>query len=64
MVIYDLPNRDCSALASNGELLIANNGLARYKAEYIDPIVTILKQPKYSSLRIVTVVEPDSLPTW
>jgi cellulose 1,4-beta-cellobiosidase len=62
IVIYDLPNRDCSALASNGELLIANNGLARYKTEYIDPIVAIMSQPKYASLRIATVLEPDSLP--
>src|SRR5215210_6150800 len=38
IVVYDLPNRDCSALASNGELLIAQNGLNRYKAEYIDVI--------------------------
>ncbi|MEQ0565359.1 glycoside hydrolase family 6 protein, partial [Amycolatopsis sp. NEAU-NG30] len=62
IVIYDLPNRDCSALASNGELLIAQNGLARYKAEYIDPIAAILADPKYKPLRIVTVIEPDSLP--
>ncbi|SEM96661.1 Cellulase/cellobiase CelA1 [Nonomuraea pusilla] len=62
VVIYDLPNRDCSALASNGELLIAENGLNRYKAEYIDPIATILRDPAYANLRIVTIVEPDSLP--
>ncbi len=31
IVIYDMPNRDGSALASNGELLIAENGLHRYK---------------------------------
>ncbi|MBB2913301.1 cellulose 1,4-beta-cellobiosidase [Streptosporangium becharense] len=61
-VIYNLPNRDCSALASNGELLIAQNGLNRYKNEYIDPIAEIMKDPKYSALRIVTVVEIDSLP--
>ena len=62
VVIYNLPNRDCSSLASNGELLIAQNGLARYKAEYIDPIAAILGDPKYRSLRIATVIEPDSLP--
>ncbi|HYF65212.1 MAG TPA: glycoside hydrolase family 6 protein, partial [Herpetosiphonaceae bacterium] len=62
VVIYDLPNRDCAALASNGELQIAQNGLARYKAEYIDPIAAILGDAKYRSLRIVAVVEPDSLP--
>ena len=53
LVIYDLPNRDCSALASNGELLIAKNGLNRYKTEYIDPIAAILAEPAYANLRIV-----------
>jgi len=62
IVIYNLPNRDGSALASNGELLIAEDGLNRYKAEYIDVIYRILSDPKYSKLRIVMVIEPDSLP--
>jgi cellulose 1,4-beta-cellobiosidase len=62
IVIYDLPNRDCSALASNGELLIAQNGLNRYKTEYIDVIYNTISQPQYSNLRIVMVIEPDSLP--
>ncbi|WP_433514512.1 glycoside hydrolase family 6 protein [Nonomuraea sp. CA-143628] len=61
-VIYDLPNRDCSALASNGELLVAENGLNRYKTEYIDPIAAIMSDSKYANLRIVTIIEPDSLP--
>ncbi|GAA3014545.1 glycoside hydrolase family 6 protein [Streptosporangium longisporum] len=61
-VIYNLPNRDCSALASNGELLIAQNGLNRYKTEYIDPIAAIMGEAKYRSLRISTIVEIDSLP--
>lgn len=62
IVIYDLPNRDCNALASNGELLIAEDGFNRYKNEYITPIVQILSDPKYRSLRIITIIEPDSLP--
>ncbi|HEX9388789.1 MAG TPA: glycoside hydrolase family 6 protein [Anaerolineales bacterium] len=62
IVIYDLPNRDCSALASNGELLIAQNGLNRYKTEYIDAIFNTISQSQYSNLRIVMVIEPDSLP--
>lgn len=62
IVIYDMPNRDGSALASNGELLIAENGLHRYKTEYIDAIFKVLNQPKYAALRIVMVIEPDSLP--
>lgn len=60
LVIYDLPGRDCAALASNGEL--GPNDLDKYKSQYIDPIATILADPKYAGLRIVTVIEPDSLP--
>ncbi|MEO3874442.1 glycoside hydrolase family 6 protein [Nonomuraea sp. B12E4] len=62
IVIYNLPNRDCSALASNGELLIAENGFNRYRTEYIDPIAAILRDSAYRNLRIVTIIEPDSLP--
>ncbi|MGI5285579.1 glycoside hydrolase family 6 protein [Nonomuraea polychroma] len=62
VVIYNLPNRDCSALASNGELLIAQDGFNRYKNEYINPIAAILRDSKYANLRIVTIIEPDSLP--
>ncbi|MEU4537957.1 glycoside hydrolase family 6 protein [Streptosporangium sp. NPDC023825] len=62
VVIYNLPNRDCSALSSNGELLIAENGLNRYKTEYIDPIAAIMGESKYAGLRISTIIEIDSLP--
>ena len=61
-VIYDLPDRDCAALASNGELTVANNGLATYKSQYIDPIAATMSQAKYSNLSIVAIIEPDSLP--
>ncbi|HLG64819.1 MAG TPA: glycoside hydrolase family 6 protein [Ktedonosporobacter sp.] len=61
-VIYDLPDRDCAALASNGELTVANNGLSIYKSQYIDPIAATFSLPKYSNLRIVAIIEPDSLP--
>lgn len=59
-VIYNLPGRDCSALASNGELGV--NDLPRYKTEYIDPIAAIQADPKYASLRIINIIEIDSLP--
>ncbi|MEU8818564.1 glycoside hydrolase family 6 protein [Actinoplanes sp. NPDC048796] len=59
-VIYNLPGRDCAALASNGEL--APNELPRYKAEYIDPIAAIEADAKYKNLRIINIVEIDSLP--
>ncbi|MFE7158936.1 glycoside hydrolase family 6 protein [Streptomyces sp. NPDC057636] len=60
VVIYDLPGRDCAALASNGEL--GPTELDRYKTEYIDPIADVLDDPAYADLRIVTIIEPDSLP--
>lgn len=62
LVIYDLPGRDCYALASNGELPATDAGLVRYKAEYIDPIVDLLSEPKYEGVRVAAVIEPDSLP--
>ncbi len=61
-VIYDLPGRDCAALASNGELPATTAGLDSYEHSYIDGVVSILGQPRYGALRIVTVIEPDSLP--
>ncbi len=62
IVVYDLPNRDCASSASAGELSVAADGLNRYKHEYVDPIATILADPKYAPLRIVAILEPDSLP--
>jgi cellulose 1,4-beta-cellobiosidase len=61
IAIYNVPNRDCSASASSGELLIAENGFYRYCHEYIDPIVAILGDPAYCDIRIVCVLEQDSL---
>ncbi|KAG9018823.1 hypothetical protein FRB90_009293 [Tulasnella sp. 427] len=58
IVIYDLPNRDCHAKASNGEYHIADNGVANYKA-YIDAIAAAITA--YPTVRVVAVYEPDSL---
>ncbi|MGO4424504.1 glycoside hydrolase family 6 protein, partial [Streptomyces sp. MCAF7] len=62
LVVYDLPGRDCSALASNGEL--GPTEIDKYKTQFIDPIASILSESKYanSNLRIVATVEIDSLP--
>ncbi|MEH0822309.1 MULTISPECIES: glycoside hydrolase family 6 protein [unclassified Micromonospora] len=59
-VIYNLPGRDCAALASNGEL--GPDELPRYKTQYIDPIAAIQGDPKYAGLRIINIIEIDSLP--
>ncbi|KAK3402024.1 exoglucanase 3 precursor [Sordaria brevicollis] len=58
LVIYDLPGRDCAAKASNGELKVGE--LNRYKTEYIDVIVKILKA--HPNTAFALVIEPDSLP--
>jgi cellulose 1,4-beta-cellobiosidase len=58
IVVYDLPDRDCAAAASNGEFSIADNGQADY-FNYIDQIAAAIKaQP---NVRVVAVIEPDSL---
>merc|ERR1719291_738449 len=75
-IVYDLPNRDCHAKASNGEICCTykedgrcdytaagtcSEGLEEYKTKYIDKIKEVLK--KYDGLvPIVLVIEPDSLP--
>ena len=62
IVIYDLPGRDCAALASNGEIPATAAGLTEYETQYIDPIASILSQFATSNIRVVAIIEPDSLP--
>ena len=52
-VVYDLPDRDCAAAASNGEYSIADGGVAKYKA-YIDSIREILVE--YSDIQTILVI--------
>ncbi|PVF93598.1 putative cellulose 1,4-beta-cellobiosidase II precursor [Serendipita vermifera] len=56
--VYNLPDRDCSAKASAGELSFADGGEEKYKA-YIQSIVKELK--KFPQLRIVIGLETDSI---
>lgn len=49
-------------MASNGELPLTQAALQTYKTDYIDVIADIFANPKYQDIRIVTVIEPDSLP--
>ncbi|QMU80431.1 glycoside hydrolase [Streptacidiphilus sp. PB12-B1b] len=62
VVVYDLPGRDCAALASNGEIPATAAGLTEYETQYIDPIAALLGNSAYSNLRISAIIEPDSLP--
>ena len=57
-VIYDLPLRDCSANASNGELTRAED-LSTYESKFIDQVAEVFS--RYSDIRISAIVEPDSL---
>jgi cellulose 1,4-beta-cellobiosidase len=59
IVVYNLPNRDCAAQASLGELKASENGEARYETEFISPITAQFKA--HSDQPIVVVLEPDSL---
>jgi len=62
IVVYDLPGRDCAALASNGEIPATSAGLTEYETQYINPIASILSQFATSNIRVVAIIEPDSLP--
>jgi cellulose 1,4-beta-cellobiosidase len=60
VVLYDLPNRDCSAKSSAGELDAADAGETRYRSEFVDVIATSFAA--HPEQRIVALLEPDSLP--
>jgi cellulose 1,4-beta-cellobiosidase len=59
IVLLDLPNRDCAANASAGELTISENGEERYRKEFIDPIAA--QCAAHPDQPVVALVEPDSL---
>lgn len=59
-VIYNLPDRDCSAKASDGELSIENDGINKYK-QFIDQIAAEINKPPFDRLDFAIVLEPDSL---
>lgn len=58
-VIHNLPGRDClTAPDGTGP---DPEALERYRREYIDRIAAVQADPKYSSLRIVNLIEVGSL---
>jgi cellulose 1,4-beta-cellobiosidase len=61
LVLYNLPDRNCTDEVDDGELFVGADGIARYRAEFVDPIARILAEPRYAGLRIATVIEPDAL---
>jgi cellulose 1,4-beta-cellobiosidase len=58
-VVYDLPNRDCNAAASAGELPASPEGEARYQRDYIDAIAAGFAA--HPDQRIAAILEPDSV---
>ncbi|RDL30672.1 Glucanase [Venustampulla echinocandica] len=59
LVLYNLPDRDCSGGASGGEFTSINNGLELYKTKFVDPYAAELKAAK--DLTFAVILEPDSL---
>ncbi|KAJ4302498.1 1,4-beta-D-glucan cellobiohydrolase cel6b [Collariella sp. IMI 366227] len=59
LVLYNLPDRDCSAGESAGELHSDENGLQLYKDEFIKPYAEKVAAAK--DLTFAIVLEPDSL---
>lgn len=59
LVLYDLPDRDCSGGESSGEFESDKDGLARYKAEYVDEFAA--KVAEGSELTFAIVLEPDAI---
>ena len=64
IVIYDLPGRDCAALASNGELPLSQEGLQRYKTEYIDAITEVLASRNSRTFALSRSLSRMDCPTW
>ncbi|KFA62585.1 hypothetical protein S40285_05821 [Stachybotrys chlorohalonatus IBT 40285] len=58
LVLYNLPDRDCSAGESAGELS-GRDGLRRYKAEYVDGWASRLRRA--SDITFAVVLEPDAV---
>jgi cellulose 1,4-beta-cellobiosidase len=59
VVLSNLPNRDCAAKASAGELSVHDDGEARYRTEFVDPIAAQLASRPDQP--VVAILEPDSL---
>ncbi|TFK21513.1 cellobiohydrolase [Coprinopsis marcescibilis] len=60
IVVYNLPDRDCSAKASDGEFHLDDDGFNKYKG-FIDSVATELSTRDAQQLDFVLVLEPDSL---
>lgn len=72
VIIYNLPDRDCAAFASGGQLYEVGkpgvdhpelDGINKYREDYLGPILdAFTAKPEFANLRIVAMLEPDSYP--
>ncbi|KAF5312670.1 hypothetical protein D9619_003633 [Psilocybe cf. subviscida] len=60
LVVYNLPDRDCSAKSSDGEFKLDQDGFNKYKA-FVDTVAASLNTPDAKQLEFSVVLEPDSL---
>ncbi|EAU85070.1 exoglucanase 3 [Coprinopsis cinerea okayama7 len=60
IVVYNLPDRDCSANASTGEFTVGNDGLNRYK-NFVNTIARELSTADADKLHFALLLEPDAL---
>ena len=58
-MLHNLPERDCSAGASSGELTLDNDGLSKYKHAFVDPYAAAMAVAPDVSFAVV--LEPDGL---
>ncbi|KAG8716720.1 hypothetical protein FRC09_015323 [Ceratobasidium sp. 395] len=58
LVVYNLPDRDCSAKASDGELKLSNAGEARYEA-WVKSVASEIE--RYPDVSVAISLEPDSI---
>ncbi|KAJ5042532.1 uncharacterized protein L3040_005075 [Drepanopeziza brunnea f. sp. 'multigermtubi'] len=59
LVLYNLPDRDCSGGESGGEFSSAANGLELYKKTFVDPYAEKLMAAP--DLDFAVIMEPDSM---
>ncbi|KAJ3055073.1 hypothetical protein HK097_011563 [Rhizophlyctis rosea] len=59
LIVYNLPDRDCSAASSEGGWKVSEGGVEKYKG-FIDGIAKLIR--KYEDLRFAIILEPDALP--
>jgi len=59
LVLYDLPDRDCSGGESGGEFTSIGGGLDKYKHTFVDPYAKALAAAP--DLTFAVILEPDSL---